>query len=98
MEGGCSLVPIAIAWPGLVKARCFVLPCALAYPEFKWSRCFVLPPPLCCAVAYAGEALEKVHIIELNPFLCSTDGCLFSWASERAILEHGPFCFRLLER
>eukprot|EP00026_Physarum_polycephalum_P019905 Phypoly_transcript_22163.p1 GENE.Phypoly_transcript_22163~~Phypoly_transcript_22163.p1 ORF type:complete len:193 (+),score=37.50 Phypoly_transcript_22163:35-580(+) len=36
----------------------------------------------------------KIWIIELNPFLPTTDGCLFSWEKERDILEKGPFDFR----
>lgn len=36
----------------------------------------------------------KIWVIELNPFLPTTDGCLFSWERERAILENGPFEFR----
>ncbi|KAJ3427280.1 cell division cycle protein 123 [Anaeramoeba flamelloides] len=41
--------------------------------------------------------LAKPKIIELNPFQFSTDGCLFSWKTERNILENGPFEFRILE-
>lgn len=36
----------------------------------------------------------KIWVIELNPFLPTTDSCLFSWEKERAILENGPFEFR----
>jgi len=36
----------------------------------------------------------KIWIIELNPFLPTTDSCLFSWEKERKILESGPFDFR----
>jgi len=36
----------------------------------------------------------KIWIIELNPFLPTTDGCLFSWEKERNILENGPFEYR----
>ena len=29
----------------------------------------------------------KLWVIELNPFMETTDGCLFSWKHERHILE-----------
>mmetsp|Transcript_27193 Transcript_27193/g.66151 ORF Transcript_27193/g.66151 Transcript_27193/m.66151 type:complete len:96 (-) Transcript_27193:387-674(-) len=35
-------------------------------------------------VNFAG----KVQIIELNPFIPSTSGCLFDWAKDRMILEN----------
>ena len=39
---------------------------------------------------------DTVWVIELNPFMESTDGCLFSWQKERQILEgEAPFEFRL---
>ena len=44
----------------------------------------------------------KVWVIELNPFLETTDGALFSWQHERALLERRPEngqpIFRLTER
>eukprot|EP01102_Stenamoeba_stenopodia_P008490 TRINITY_DN2443_c0_g1_i1.p1 TRINITY_DN2443_c0_g1~~TRINITY_DN2443_c0_g1_i1.p1 ORF type:complete len:348 (-),score=92.64 TRINITY_DN2443_c0_g1_i1:24-1067(-) len=45
--------------------------------------------------AICGENLDKVWVIELNPFIYTTDGCLFSWQHERHILENGPFEFRV---
>jgi len=48
--------------------------------------------------ALTGPDLDKVWIIELNPFLETTDGCLFSWQKERAKLENGPFEFRFNKR
>eukprot|EP01112_Ceratiomyxa_fruticulosa_P017136 TRINITY_DN5282_c0_g2_i1.p1 TRINITY_DN5282_c0_g2~~TRINITY_DN5282_c0_g2_i1.p1 ORF type:complete len:357 (-),score=78.99 TRINITY_DN5282_c0_g2_i1:90-1160(-) len=36
----------------------------------------------------------KIWVIELNPFLETTDSCLFSWGRERDLLENGPFEFR----
>jgi len=36
----------------------------------------------------------KIWVIELNPFLPTTDGALFSWERERNVLENGPFEFR----
>eukprot|EP00457_Paulinella_chromatophora_P003868 gb/GEZN01003876.1/.p1 GENE.gb/GEZN01003876.1/~~gb/GEZN01003876.1/.p1 ORF type:complete len:466 (+),score=88.26 gb/GEZN01003876.1/:52-1449(+) len=47
-----------------------------------------VPPSL------AINALKPL-VIELNPFLETTDGCLFSWQKERSILEQGPFTFRI---
>ena len=43
--------------------------------------------------------VKKVLVIELNPFLETTDGALFSWQHEKDILlgKHG-FSFRLTER
>ncbi len=43
--------------------------------------------------------MKKVLVIELNPFLETTDGALFSWQHEKDILlgKHG-FIFRLTER
>jgi hypothetical protein len=40
------------------------------------------------------------QVIELNPFLPTTDGCLFSWERERAVLtgEAGGFELRLVEK
>eukprot|EP01103_Thecamoeba_quadrilineata_P008017 TRINITY_DN17818_c0_g1_i1.p1 TRINITY_DN17818_c0_g1~~TRINITY_DN17818_c0_g1_i1.p1 ORF type:complete len:357 (-),score=70.42 TRINITY_DN17818_c0_g1_i1:24-1094(-) len=40
---------------------------------------------------------DRVFVIELNPFLFSTDGCLFSWTNEKETLEKGPFEFRVRE-
>ena len=34
-----------------------------------------------------GEQDFKIWVIELNPFMETTDGCLFSWSHERHILE-----------
>jgi len=45
--------------------------------------------------AITGPSFEKIWVIELNPFLPTTDGALFSWERERQILECGPFEFRL---
>jgi hypothetical protein len=42
-----------------------------------------------------SSSLGDVWVIELNPFVYSTDGCLFSWKAERNILENGPFEFRI---
>jgi len=36
----------------------------------------------------------KPYIIELNPYLPTTDSCLFSWSRDAKILQDGPFEFR----
>ena len=41
---------------------------------------------------------NKIWVIELNPFLSSTDGALFSWNTERNLLENGPFEARFVEK
>ena len=42
------------------------------------------------AVTGCGEQDFTIWVIELNPFLETTDGCLFSWNHERHILEGSP--------
>eukprot|EP00051_Salpingoeca_urceolata_P001561 m.41977 g.41977 ORF g.41977 m.41977 type:complete len:181 (-) comp11506_c0_seq3:265-807(-) len=42
--------------------------------------------------------MEQIFVIELNPFLETTDGAMFSWNNERELLEHGPFEFRFREK
>jgi hypothetical protein len=39
--------------------------------------------------AVIGEKLDRILVIELNPFLESTNAALFSWRDERKILENG---------
>ena len=39
------------------------------------------------AVTGGGEQDFTIWVIELNPFMETTDGCLFSWRHERHILE-----------
>jgi len=46
------------------------------------------------ALVKDAEGKYKIWVIELNPFLETTDGCLFSWNKERPLLENGPFEFR----
>lgn len=50
-----------------------------------------------CIVDFAlsGPEYSRVWVIELNPFLETTDGCLFSWNKERHVLENGPWEFRM---
>jgi len=43
------------------------------------------------------DVYDQVYVIELNPFLSSTDAALFSWQTELVLLENGPFEFRLRE-
>eukprot|EP00455_Lapot_gusevi_P009699 TRINITY_DN14358_c0_g1_i3.p1 TRINITY_DN14358_c0_g1~~TRINITY_DN14358_c0_g1_i3.p1 ORF type:complete len:344 (-),score=101.32 TRINITY_DN14358_c0_g1_i3:104-1135(-) len=45
--------------------------------------------------AVVGPNLDQIYVIELNPFLPSTDSALFSWREESALLENGPFDFRI---
>jgi len=40
-------------------------------------------------------ATDSVILIEISPFLTCTGPAMFSWASDRNILENGPFEFRL---
>lgn len=38
-------------------------------------------------------------VIEINPFLETTDAALFSWQHERNLIENtNNFCFRITER
>eukprot|EP01124_Arcella_intermedia_P009398 TRINITY_DN16132_c0_g1_i1.p1 TRINITY_DN16132_c0_g1~~TRINITY_DN16132_c0_g1_i1.p1 ORF type:complete len:246 (+),score=54.86 TRINITY_DN16132_c0_g1_i1:367-1104(+) len=39
--------------------------------------------------AFCGEDQSVIKIIEINPFLDTTDSCLFSWVKERQLLENG---------
>lgn len=48
--------------------------------------------------ALVGDEYKEIVVIELNPFLSSTDGCLFSWKRERKLIEQGPFEFRILTK
>ncbi|KAH3721802.1 hypothetical protein DPMN_064749 [Dreissena polymorpha] len=42
---------------------------------------------------------ERLWVIEVNPFLETTDGALFSWQQERPLLEGSQgFVFRITER
>lgn len=38
---------------------------------------------------------DRIWVIELNPFLETTDGCLFSWQKESDVLKNGPWEFRI---
>jgi hypothetical protein len=46
-------------------------------------------------VDFAIDRTGCVWIIEINPFVQSTDAALFSWQQEREILERGPYEFRI---
>eukprot|EP00808_Paulinella_micropora_P007680 g61255.t1 len=50
-----------------------------------------------CANHAAAPKNLTPMVIELNPFLESTDGCMFSWQRERQLLEQGPFTVRVRE-
>ena len=45
--------------------------------------------------AVTGENYDKLYVIELNPFLSSTDSSLFSWKTDEDILRNGPYEFRI---
>eukprot|EP00727_Mastigamoeba_balamuthi_P010050 m51a1_g5668 hypothetical protein (978) ;mRNA; f:919970-924001 len=45
--------------------------------------------------AVTGAQLDRVWVIEINPFLDSTDPALFSWTNDRKVLTEGPFEFRV---
>jgi len=42
-----------------------------------------------------GVVGDRVYIIELNPWLDTTDSCLYSWIKDLEILKNGPFQFRI---
>jgi len=48
--------------------------------------------------ALCGENYDRILVIELNPFMESTDAALFSWQQEREKLENGPFEFRIRDQ
>jgi len=39
--------------------------------------------------------LDKVYVIELNPFHEDSAACLFHWYDDRKLLNEGPFEFRV---
>jgi hypothetical protein len=45
--------------------------------------------------AITGENLDKIWVVELNPYLISTSPNLFSWTKDDKVLHEGPFEFRL---
>eukprot|EP01044_Picomonas_judraskeda_P007704 COSAG03_NODE_842_length_5652_cov_8.316045_3_plen_325_part_00 len=48
--------------------------------------------------AVTGQALDQVLVIEINPGLSSTSGCLFDWVKDKATIYDGePFEFRIRE-
>ena len=48
-------------------------------------------------IDFALTESGEIYVIELNPFMESTDGCLFSWQKERPLLEGaGEFEFRIV--
>ncbi|KAI8821502.1 D123-domain-containing protein [Fimicolochytrium jonesii] len=51
-----------------------------------------------CIVDFAIADTGKIYVIELNPFLSTTDGALFSWERERDVLEEGPFELRVVQK
>lgn len=62
-------------------------PCNALYPEG-----YIID------LAITGEALDKVLVIEINPGLSSTSGCLFDWVKDKKTIYDGdPFEFRVRE-
>lgn len=51
-----------------------------------------------CVVDFTVTSDGKVYVIEINPFLSTTDGALFSWEKERKVLKEGPFEMRVTEK
>ena len=46
--------------------------------------------------AITGQALDQVLVIEINPGLSSTSGCLFDWVRDKKTIYDGdPFEFRI---
>jgi gamma-glutamylcyclotransferase (GGCT)/AIG2-like uncharacterized protein YtfP len=65
-------------------------------PKLDQSRLFQNGYVIDFAITTGEDgSLGDVWVIELNPFLYSTDACLFSWKDERELLENGPFEFRI---
>ncbi|XP_052091825.1 cell division cycle protein 123 homolog [Mytilus californianus] len=58
-------------------------------PRLKAGKYFLQNFVIDFAVTSSGKkgALDKLWVIEINPFLNTTDGALFSWEKERDILE-----------
>ena len=58
------------------------------------------PPPFRRACILLSSVTEsKLWVIEINPYLETTDGALFSWEHERHLLEGKlGFVFRIVER
>jgi len=84
-------------WPTVVKHKDVL---ADRIQQFFYSR---VEPKLRSLQRYVvdfavcGPDLQNIWVIELNPFVYTTDGCLFSWFQEQPILENGPFTFRIVE-
>lgn len=41
---------------------------------------------------------RQVFVIEINPFVFSTDAALFQWSSDAHLLSNGPFQLRIVEK
>ena len=44
-----------------------------------------------------GGDTKQVFVVELNPFHANTSGCMFLWKTDRDLILHGPFTFRVEE-
>ncbi|KAI9347812.1 hypothetical protein DFJ73DRAFT_643798 [Zopfochytrium polystomum] len=49
-------------------------------------------------LGYGERETERCVVVEVNPFLPSTDAALFEWDRERELLENGPFELRVVDR
>ena len=48
--------------------------------------------------ALTGENLDRMYVIELNPYVTSTHSGLFSWTEDEDLLRNGPFECRFQEQ
>ncbi|XP_063421799.1 translation initiation factor eIF2 assembly protein-like [Mytilus trossulus] len=70
-------------------------------PKLKAGEYFLEKYVIDFAVTRSDKegSLDKVWVIEINPFLNTTDGALFSWEKERDILEGKQgFQFRIVQQ
>ncbi|OWF45332.1 cell division cycle protein 123-like [Mizuhopecten yessoensis] len=66
-------------------------------PSANFPQDFIIDFAVCDVEA--EDNLWKLWVIELNPFLSSTDGAMFSWEHERHLLtENDGFHFRVVPR
>lgn len=67
-----------------------------------WTRIEPLLPVDSMICDFAVDlANNRVYVLEINPYYvvgaeaCGTDAAMFSWKDDRAVLDNGPFEFRL---
>jgi len=77
--------------PQLIKQRSEISPLLLDFYESKLKAKLAGRGFDTCVIDLAaineGNGAATVKVIEINPFLPTTDGALFKWESERDILE-----------